>query len=50
MKTYTLIPKNGRGCTWYVNADQIFKRGLVEAFAKDGFTTLVRLEDYNICR
>ena len=35
MKTYTLIPKNGRGCTWYVNADQIFKRGLVEAFAKD---------------
>ena len=34
----TLIPKNGRGCTWYVNADQIFKRGLVEAFAKDGFT------------
>ena len=47
MKTYRLIPKNGKGCCWYTH--QIFSAdGLVKAFSKDGFKTIVQIENYRI--
>lgn len=47
---YKLVPKNGNGAIWYVNKSEIFKTGLVKAMSKDGFETLVRIENYNIVR
>lgn len=50
MKTYTLIPKNGKGARWLMNADQLFAGRLVKAYSKDGFETIVDLDNYEICR
>lgn len=48
MKEYKLIPKNGKGAAWYTEKSEIFKSGLIKATDKDGFETLVYIENYII--
>lgn len=44
-KTYKLRPKNGKGCVWYTH--EIFsKTRWVKAFSKDGFETIVEIDNY----
>lgn len=50
MKKYELIPKNGKGGKWYMNADQLFAGNIVKAYAKDGFETVVDIRNYLIVR
>ena len=47
---YTLIPKNNQGCIWYTTRENIFKTGFIEAFDKEGFRTLVNIDNYNIVK
>jgi len=48
MKTYTLIPKSGKGACWLMNADQLFTGRLVKVHDKEGFETIVNLDLYDI--
>ena len=50
MKKYELIPKNGEGAKWYMNADQLFVGNHVKAYSKDGFETVVDIRNYHIVR
>lgn len=50
MKHYTLRPKNGKGATWYMSAEQLFAGNYVEAYSKDGFKTLIDIREYDVIR
>ena len=47
---FKLVPKNGKGCAWYTDRKNIFKTGLIEAVDKEGFKTLVNIDNYNIIK
>lgn len=50
MKKYQLIPKNGIGAKWFMNADQLFVGNYVKAYADDGFETVVDIRNYIIVK
>lgn len=50
MKKYELVPKNGKGAKWIINADQLFAGNYVKAYAKDGFVTVVDIRNYHIVK
>ena len=47
-KQYTLKPKNGKGATWYMSADQINSKDYVKVTDKDGFETTVDIRNYDV--
>lgn len=52
MKKYQfiLIPKNGKGSKWFMNADQMSAGDYVKVFAQDGFETVVDIRNYTIIK
>ena len=50
MKKYQLIPKNGKGAKWFMNANQLFTGNFVKAYSKDGYETLVDIRNYYIVK
>ena len=50
MKQYTLRPKNGKGTTWLMDADQLFVGNYVKVHSKDGFETIVDLRTYDVIK
>lgn len=49
-REYRLIPKSGKGATWYTDKTQIFKRDYAAAISKDGFETIVKIDNYIITK
>ena len=50
MKEYTLIPKNGNGCKWYMKKSQLFNGNYVTVNDHNGFETIVDIRNYNIVK
>lgn len=48
MKKFMLIPKNGKGTRWYVKREDLHNGHLVKVTSKDGFETVVDLDNYII--
>ena len=50
-KILTLVPKNGKGCTWFVKDYELSSGNrYVNVFSNDGFSTIVELDRYIVCR
>lgn len=50
MKKYKLIPKNGKGAEWFINASELFAGNYVKAYSPDGFETVVDIRNYKIIK
>lgn len=48
MMKFMLIPKNGKGARWYVKREDLHNGRLVKVTSKDGFETIVDLDNYII--
>ena len=49
-KKYVLIPKNKKGCIWYMDQKELFKGNLVKVSDSNGFETVVDIRNYDICK
>ena len=48
MKEYMLIPKNNKGCKWFMNSDELFKGNYVKVNDHNGLETVVDIRNYDV--
>ena len=49
-KEFMLVPKNGKGCVWYTNKENIFKVYATVTDKAGLFQTVVRTEEYIVVK
>ena len=48
MKEYVLVPKNNKGCKWYMNSEELFNGNYVRVHDNNGFETVVDIRNYDV--